>query len=95
MATVTIAPDNNTIAKQYAQEKGCNVDEAVDRLIQIAAGRLAAIRKDAKRRAAGKPTTHRKVTVVSLEKKAKAAPQRAKAPKVKKAAKAEKVEATA
>lgn len=84
MATVTIAPDNNTIAKQYAQEKGCNVDEAVDRLIQIAAGRLAAIRKDAKRRAAGKPTTHRKVTVVSLEKKAKAAPAKAKkAPKAK------------
>lgn len=89
MAKVEISPQHNEIVKQLAKEREITADQAAEYLIQVAAGRLSAIRRDAKRRAAGKPPAHRKVTVVSLDAKKEAAkPAKAKkTPKAKKEAK--------
>lgn len=77
MATITVSPETNANLKQYAQEKGIDVNEAADKLIDTAVGRLSAVRKYAKKISKeGKPA------------KAKAAPKAKakKAPKAKKEA---------
>lgn len=71
MANIEVCPETNAILKQYAQEKGCNVNEAAEKLIDTAAGRLSAVRKYAQKIAKeAKP----KVTKAKKTKKAKAAP---------------------
>jgi hypothetical protein len=84
MANIQVAPDTNTILKQYAQEKGCTTDEAADRLITTAIGRLTAVRKYSK-----------KIAKVAKPKKAKAPKAAKKARKAKAAKPAEAQAATA
>lgn len=91
MATITVTPETNANLKQYASEKGITTDEAADRLIDTAVGRLSAIRKYAKKIAKGgeeKPTKAAKAKPVKAAPAAKAkAPK--KAPKAKLAPAAE------
>jgi hypothetical protein len=82
MATITVSPETNTNLKQYAQEKGCTVDEAADKLIDTAVGRLSAVRKYAKKIAKGedakpakKKAAKAKGPIARKTKKAEAQPQ--------------------
>ena len=77
MAKVEISPESNKFVKEYAQDKGCTVDEAVDSLIATAAGRLAATRKYAATQAGKKP--------IKAPKAKKAAKAKAKGPIARKA----------
>lgn len=49
MANIEVSPETNANLKQYAQEKGITVNEAAEKLIDTAVGRLSAVRKYAKK----------------------------------------------
>ena len=70
-AKVEISPESNKFVKEYAQDKGCTVDEAVDSLIATAAGRLAATRKYAATQAGKKPIKAPKAAKAKKTAKAK------------------------
>jgi hypothetical protein len=51
MATYNVQPETNTIIKEYATSIGVDAETALDRLIQTAASRRAALKKYAKTQA--------------------------------------------
>lgn len=91
MATVQIGVSDEAkkVIAQYAEEKGCTIGEAVDKMIRTWAGRMSAIRKYSEEHAPAK-----KAPKAKAEKKAPKKAAKAKGPIARKT-KAAKKEATA
>jgi hypothetical protein len=90
MANYTVQPETNKIIKEYAEQIGIDAEKALDKLIQTAASRRAALKKY--------QTNNPRVPKAKKEKKAKAAKgtslaKKTAKPKAKKAPKAKQVRA--
>lgn len=81
--SVRVSKKVMSIISEVADDREVTAGEAADALINTAWNRIRAVRRDEARRAAGKPTKFRKVTVKTLAAK----PKKASKPKAAKKAK--------
>jgi hypothetical protein len=65
---VRVNAESMKTIKQISKEREIDNGEAADYLVSVARGRLAALNKDNRRRASGKPASLRKVTVKVIKK---------------------------
>lgn len=79
---VTLSDDVGAVVEQFAKAQGTDINAAVDRLMEVAVGRLNALRKYAKAQKKIAKAEEKPAKKVVAKKPAKKAPKKVKEPEV-------------